>query len=309
MSSSTLAGWVGDPDAFLSSYWGREPAVFRPAQPAVSSFTLADADAAIAGGFLRYPYVEMLRAEDSLDRNSYLTSRRIYASTLTGFADEAKIETLLKDGATLLLRCIDQWHNPTAALTRKLAEELGRAVEAFFFVTPAGHQGLPLHRDDADVLVVQVAGRKSWHVHEGPASGTWQAGVVGAGEEPAEVLATTIEAGEVLYIPRGYAHRATGDGGLSTHLSLTIRDAGTDDLSTAAHAFATAGAGLPPRPLGDEELLQTARELIDHLCARLGALQPEDLVQLARRRRIDEMPGVRPALSLTDIAEQAMAMR
>ncbi|MFD3589805.1 JmjC domain-containing protein [Streptomyces sp. NPDC058683] len=301
MNSPTLARWVGDPDVFMASYWRREPAVFRWEGGAFTPFTLADADAALADGLLRAPYIEMVRAETSLDIGSYTSPRTVHRTVHQGFADEAKIRALLEDGATLLLRCIDQWHAPTRSVLAALAQETGLAVEAFYFVTPAGHQGLPLHRDDADVLVVQVAGSKEWSVHEGPADGNWRPGPTSA-PHPAEVLHTVVRAGEVLYIPRGWAHRAVGDGGLSVHLSLTIREVGVVELLRALQRLAFDGLTMDPLPVDDETITAAGKRLLDHARGRLAELTPRDLMEVARRGQRAKMPGPRPELSLTGLA-------
>lgn len=65
------------------------------------------------------------------------------------------------------------WHPATGALTARPAEDLGRHVEAFFF-TPAGCQGLAVHRDDADVFVLQTA-----RLHPGPGDETLQEAIDG----------------------------------------------------------------------------------------------------------------------------------
>lgn len=297
MYAPTLARWVGDPEDFMASYWCRRPGVFDPDGGQLSPFTLADADQALSGGLLRGPYVEMTNAQKPLTSDAYTTSRKVHNSTFTGFADAAKIHALLKEGATLLLRCIDQWHQPTAAMLEALSAELGRPIEAFYFVTPAGHQGLPLHRDDADVLVVQVAGSKSWRVHEGPGDAGWAPGPVGDGPEPAEVLRTTLRKDQVLYIPRGFAHQAIGDGGLSVHLSLTIREAGTVELHRALQRMLFTGLTLPPRPLGDEALLDVAGRLLDRARGQLATLAPQDLVDHARNRDTTRNPAHEPTLA------------
>ncbi|MFD8418561.1 JmjC domain-containing protein, partial [Streptomyces sp. NPDC059668] len=295
MYAPTLAQWVGDSEEFLTSYWNKRPGVFHPAEGGYSSFTLADLDQAISTGFFREPYVEMWDG-DKLPNRKFTSARNVARSTPGGFADVRKIHDLLDKGATLLLRCVDQWHAPTRGLLAALAAELGRHIEAFFFVTPAGRQGLPLHRDDADVLVVQVAGSKTWHLHEGPADENWHAGRVTEqdGPPPAEILRTTLHVGDVLYVPRGFAHWASGDEGLSAHLSLTVREVGTPDLVDALHARLAEELALPERPLGQEALTRTAARLIAHATARLAELTPDELVDRARTHGIAGMPSGGP---------------
>ncbi|MDH6708427.1 ribosomal protein L16 Arg81 hydroxylase [Kitasatospora sp. MAA19] len=301
MHAPTLAQWVGDPAAFTTAYWRRRPGVFRPDGGVRSPFALADVDAALATGFLPEPYVEMTRAEDPLGRDDYLTPRAVHESSYGGFADEKKIRALLDDGATLLMRRIDQWHGPTRDLLARLSAELQRAVEAFCFVTPPGTQGVPLHRDDADVLVLQLNGSKSWRVHEGPADGNWRHGRVD-GEPPAEVLRATLRAGEVLYIPRGFAHQAVGNEGLSVHLSLTIREIHMGDLFRSLQKLSAKSMTIETRPLDDAAVLAAATAMLEHVRAAVADLTPEDLVRHARRRKLAALPAPRSPISLTAVA-------
>ncbi|MGW3957420.1 JmjC domain-containing protein [Streptomyces sp. NPDC004752] len=307
MTAQILDRLVGDADSFWS-HWRTSPGVFVSGGESLSPFTLADIDAALASGFFREPYVEMWADGQRLQASSFTSSRVVGQDAPAGFADEAKIHALLGDGATMLLRCVDQWHAPTRDLLSVLARELRRAVEAFFFVTPAGQPGLPLHRDDADVLVVQVAGSKSWTVHEGPADGAWRAGRVRCDEpRPAELFHTVLRPGETLYIPRGFAHCATGQDGLSAHLSLTVREIGVADLSLSLKDRVlgdgddeTVEEG--PLPISDDALTAAAATLLDNARRQLAELTPDTLVAHARQRRMDRMPAPAPELSLADLA-------
>ncbi|MEV7082821.1 cupin domain-containing protein [Streptomyces sp. NPDC093516] len=303
MNAPTLAQWVGNPAHFLTTYWNKRPGVFRPDGGGYSSFTLTDLDAALSTGFFREPYVEMWDG-DKLPARRFTTTRTVARSTPAGFADARSIRELLDKGATLLLRCVDQWHTPTRTLLASLAAELGRQVEAFFFVTPAGRQGLPLHRDDADVLVVQVAGSKTWHIHEGPEDGSWHAGRVTDqdGPRPAEILETTLRPGDVLYVPRGFAHLATGDQGLSAHLSLTIREVGSAELADTVRSLISDELQPAARPLGEEALLSAATRLLAHTVERLSALTPADLLDRARARGRATMPPTPDTSSFTELA-------
>lgn len=302
-AAPTLGRWVGDTPTFFEKYWRARPHVFTSSGH--SPFTLADLDAALATGFFRQPYLEMVADNNAVPAHRYTSTRSVARAKPAGFVDPAKVAALLDEGATLLLRRIDQWHEPTRALLADLAGELGLAVEAFYFVTPAGRTGLPLHRDDADVLVIQVAGGKSWVVHEGPADGNWCAGPIPDHEQPpAELLRTVVHPGDVLYIPRGFAHRATGQQGLSAHLSLTIREIGAADLSAQAWeaAIGDVESTLEPLPLTDDALTAAAASLLEGARQRLAGLTPEELVCRARQARVTRMPAPAPGPGLADRA-------
>ncbi|MFI2611761.1 JmjC domain-containing protein [Kitasatospora sp. NPDC018619] len=305
MEPPALADWVGDVDAFAAHRWQREPALFprNDRRAAAAPFGLDELDAAFDTGLLRTPYLEMVRSDKvTIPPEDYTAARVVNGVTHHGFADRAKVLALLRRGATLLLRRVDQWHPPTGALAARLSAELDRRVESFFFVTPAGGQGLAVHRDDADVFVLQAAGRKTWYVHDAPATADWRLGELPDGERSPLRLHGVLEPGDVLYVPRGFAHRAVGAGGLSAHLSLTVRDLSVRDLATALAAQATEGLGLPARPLGDAAVAEACAALLDHARARLAALEPEELLRAARRAARAEGPADGPAESLAQAA-------
>ncbi|GAB2726935.1 JmjC domain-containing protein [Kitasatospora kifunensis] len=282
MESPTLANWVGDVKTFVDRQWQREPALFTP-QALASPFDLAELDAAFDQGLLRTPYLEMVRSNKvTVPPDAYTTSRVVNGTTHHGFADRAKVLALLRAGATLLLRCVDQWHRPTGDLVARLSEELDRRVEAFFFVTPAGGQGLAVHRDDADVFVLQAAGQKTWYVHDAPTVANWSPGELPDDEHSPRLLHSVLEPGSVLYVPRGFAHRAVGAGGLSAHLSLTIRDICLHDLRTALEQCLSEGLDLPVRPLGEAAIADACATLLSHVRAKLDTIEPQDLRLAAR---------------------------
>ncbi|MFD9793393.1 JmjC domain-containing protein [Streptomyces sp. NPDC059070] len=285
-SPFSLGQLVGEVEEFLTTTWRRQPAVFRPETAVEPPLTLAGLDAALTTGSLPSCYAQVTRGGATVPAEAYSTPRTIHQTAYPGFVDGAKVRRQLDEGGTLLLRCVEQWHAGTAALTAAVGRELGRKVEAFFFVTPQGRQGLDIHRDDADVLVLQVNGSKQWHVHAGPADGDWQPGPIADGGP--ELLSLQLQPGEVLYIPRGFAHYATGQDGLSAHLSLTIRETGGAHLYKALQRVLAKGLRLTPRPLDDEALTEQARLLLDHMADRLAATTPEQVVAAARAALLAE---------------------
>ncbi|WP_441247677.1 JmjC domain-containing protein [Kitasatospora sp. McL0602] len=294
MESPTLAGWVGDVESFTGHQWQREPAVFRP-ETLVSPFDLDELDAAFDRGLLRTPYLEMVRSDKVVvPPDAYTTSRVVNGTTHHGFADRAKVVALLHGGATLLLRYVDQWHGPTAELAARLSEEIDRRVEAFFFLTPAGRQGLAVHRDDADVFVLQVAGRKTWYVHDAPTVTDWSLGELPDDEHSPQLLQSVLEPGSVLYVPRGFAHRAVGETGLSAHLSLTVRDISLEDLRTALAQRLADGLDLPARPLGEAAIADASALLLDHVRAKLDTIAPADLRLAARAAQTRQPATAQP---------------
>ncbi|XP_017002371.2 bifunctional lysine-specific demethylase and histidyl-hydroxylase NO66 [Drosophila takahashii] len=100
-------------------------------------------------------------------------------------------------------------------------------VGANVYLTPPNSQGFAPHYDDIEAFVVQVEGRKRWRLYEPPreadrlariSSGNYDQGQLG---EP--LLDEVLEAGDLLYFPRGTVHQAiTEEGQHSLHITLSV---------------------------------------------------------------------------------------
>ncbi|BBN10297.1 protein MpCupin77 [Marchantia polymorpha subsp. ruderalis] len=110
----------------------------------------------------------------------------------------------------LELRCAD-----IARLSEALAKQFGQpSVGVNLYVTPPNAQGLAVHFDDHCVLVCQLHGKKSWKIFP-PAKILPRLYASRSLDEEAlnscPANAVTLEEGNVLYIPRGFPHKAFCD--------------------------------------------------------------------------------------------------
>ncbi|MCX4679022.1 cupin domain-containing protein [Streptomyces sp. NBC_01433] len=272
---------VPDVEQLLGSYWRSKPVLMRPRNPPLEVLTRTDVDALLDGGLLRVPYVGLYTAQGGIADELFCPARVITGHPAEGYVDAAAVRRLIREErATLQFRYVDQWHPPVRELTDGIAERLGRLVEAFYFLSLPGRRG-PVHRDDGDLLAIQLSGAKHWQVYAGPGDGDW---APVRAENPGEpLLDTVLQAGEVLYVPRGFAHTAAAVGDESSaHLTVVIREAGAEHLRGALLAQLVDGLSLPGRPLDDDALLHSAAGLLDHLRARLDAVTPQDVIGRAR---------------------------
>ncbi|MFH9089092.1 JmjC domain-containing protein [Streptomyces sp. NPDC017673] len=297
MIPTALDDWTGSTAAFLARQWRTAPRVYRTSP--VPPLTVRDVDAAIRDPLLRTPHLALVRDGAPVPETNYTTTRTVNGTVLTGFADAAAIFRGLREGCTLLLRNVEHWHTDVATLADRWQQALGRAVEGFLFITPPGAQGLAVHRDDADVLLLQIGGRKQWTVYPGPADGNWAPGA--ASDVGPPLLKDTLAEGDVLYIPRGYAHSAMGNRGLSVHLSMTIREASAQDSYAALQRLLLTGFTAQPRPLDDAALTAHIRRLTDRMRRSLDELEPHEVLTAARCARIP-LHGTPPVDDLTSLA-------
>lgn len=221
---TTLQTFLGQisTDQFFSSYLDRRvlhvssAAAERPAPVLLSTSCL-----------------ERLLSRRPLSRNQYLViaDGTVDPSVLHGAAcnvDEEWLKHQHAIGATL---CINDVHRllPRVRQTcHALAKELGCWVGCNMYVTPSGCQGFKPHYDDHDLLVLQCFGSKRWTFHDSysnkvptPLRGMRFNSAVHIPNDSSESI--LLEAGDVLYVPRGHMHSAEAQGGTSsTHLTFCL---------------------------------------------------------------------------------------
>ena len=131
-------------------------------------------------------------------------------------------------GATMVLQGL-QFTDPHLARTaNNLALDLGHAVQVNAYLSPAAARGLELHFDQHDVFVLQLAGRKRWRVWE-PLERTRLPVRIGPpvplptfDELGSPAIDRTMEAGDCLYLPRGFPHAAETVDESSAHLTIGV---------------------------------------------------------------------------------------
>lgn len=125
-------------------------------------------------------------------------------------ADMRRLGQLLKSGCTLIL---DMAHlfDPTLEVScRALQWWAHELVQVNVYLTTGDAAGFNLHWDDHDVLVVQLAGEKSWEVRGTSRPVPMYRDAASNPTPPEAVLwRGTMQAGDVMHMPRGYWHRAT----------------------------------------------------------------------------------------------------
>ncbi|WCJ42182.1 Bifunctional lysine-specific demethylase and histidyl-hydroxylase NO66 [Euphorbia peplus] len=152
-------------------------------------------------------------------------------------ADITKCEEAYREGYTIALRGLEFRFPSIAAVADTLASLFGQpSVGANLYLTPPNSQGLARHYDDHCVFVCQLYGNKSWTVFSEPSR---QLPRLYDHLESQQCLNSEssfknsktllLSEGDVLYIPRGFAHEActenTGSGelgGLSLHVTFGI---------------------------------------------------------------------------------------
>jgi len=263
-----------DAGTFAAEHWSRTPLLSRAKQlprPFDDLLSPDEVDELVADRALRSPFFRTVREGGGLP----LPTRTVTAGArrIGDLVDAEALAAQYADGATLVLQSVHRMHPPVARFCRELAAELGHPTQCNAYLTPGGrHQGFDYHHDTHDVFVLQVSGRKRWIVYEPvvrlPLASQPQAGahLVPAGAEA--LLDVELEAGDALYLPRGYVHAALTTDEDSVHLTVGV-------LSTTWHDVLTDVVGLA----GQDEAFRDALPV--QPAARLGELLPAFLRRTA----------------------------
>ena len=162
----------------------------------------------LLGGGIHPQRVNVLRGAETLPARDFCRPRKGLTNSPEPAADPLSLIRHLEDGYTVLLPGIEQWNADVATLTDVLARLLGCKVEASLSATASGAERPETRREEADVLLVQLNGAKSWRLRPGPAA----------------AMETELTAGRLLYVPRACTRAAAGSEGLSVHLAFALRE-------------------------------------------------------------------------------------
>ena len=208
----TLARCVGDPDRFVRDHWARAP-LHRPGADAAAFadlFSLGDVDHILSSTTPRHPAFRMVKDGRQLDPRSYTRSGRVGGQPVHDLADPGRVYEQFHAGATIVLQSLHRFWPPLTRLARDLEGALTHPVQVNAYVTPPAARGLGTHRDEHDVFVLQVYGRKQWDVHDPD----------GRTEDP--LIAAELAPGDCLYIPQRFPHAAWTAETASVHLTVGV---------------------------------------------------------------------------------------
>jgi ribosomal protein L16 Arg81 hydroxylase len=132
-------------------------------------------------------------------------------------------QSLVAEGYTVLARHAERQHAGLADLAVEFGQEFDAPVDVHLYVTGSGHHGFGWHYDAEDVFVLQTVGTKDYWLRKNtvnpwPTFETLPADMRYE-REIMPVVQCRLDAGDWLYIPNGYWHRAAAQ---TDSLSLAV---------------------------------------------------------------------------------------
>lgn len=271
-----------DPSAFAAEYWDRRP--LRVARDDPHRFRKligpADVEKLVGETRIRAPGFRLVKEGAQLPLADYTEDITWRPGSFSGTAVVERVAEELARGATLVLQAL-HLHWPALSLyCRALEASLACPAQANAYLTPATSRGFAVHHDTHDVFVLQVSGRKDWRVYEPVLElplkhQRWSAQL---GDPGPPVDEFTLEAGDTLYLPRGWPHEATTSDDESMHLTIGLHPTTRMDALRMALDSCADDPAFRRSLAADGSL---PRDLIERLAARL---EPGEVVRRARRR-------------------------
>jgi lysine-specific demethylase/histidyl-hydroxylase NO66 len=202
-------------------------------------FSLEVADEILSTRGLRTPFIRIAKDGAIIDSSQFTGPGGVGATIGDQVVDDRILE-LFASGHTVVLQALHRLWPPLVEFAGALSADLAHPVQINAYITPRQSQGFSAHYDVHDVFVLQIAGSKRWVIHD-PVhpdplpSQPWtryrRDVEARAAEDPS--ADHVLEAGDVLYLPRGFIHSAEALGGVSAHLTIGIHAHTRHDLVRA----------------------------------------------------------------------------
>lgn len=179
------------------------------------------------------PRLRLNKNGKEVDSSRYLTSVRLGERVGLCRLNADRLTSELKDGATLNFNCADEMCPALNELCEGLERVFRVAIGAnVYAVLAQEEEGLPLHWDEQDNLIIQISGRKRWTIFE-PTK------IYPLANDP-DLPPTPIKepvwdgilcSGSLMHVPRGWWHLTHPINEPSLHVTITVKSlTGSDFL-------------------------------------------------------------------------------
>lgn len=208
-----------DRDTFFADYWEKKPFVSKGKRANFFSglFCTRDVDDFIVRHKPRPGHLDLVSnhgfvADNFLNADGTANINLVYQNYLKG--------------STVILSGLEHSWPALSTYCRHLEGDLNHKVGVATYMTPPDTAGVKPHFDTQEGFLVQVDGSKRWLVYAPlqeapPVEGSYSSVDRALLGEP--ILDEVIEAGDVLYIPRGFPHEGvSGAGVASLHITLEV---------------------------------------------------------------------------------------
>ena len=172
-------------------------------------------------GRLQHPRLRLHKEGEAFNEESYVERKVLRRGGYDNKIIEQKFYELIENGATVVIDAIDELYEHLDLFVTEIERIFASKIQINAYMSWGNHRGFTTHWDDHDVLIFQVFGKKNWFVfnetrkhplyrdlhekHIPPQNPEWN---------------NIIQAGDILFIPRGQWHHAVAMNEPSLHLTF-----------------------------------------------------------------------------------------
>jgi ribosomal protein L16 Arg81 hydroxylase len=289
---------------FFSDYWEKQHLFLQRRDPGYFAklLTAPDLESLISGSDMRYPGIQLAKGGGYFPPEAYTRNVKHGDESFTGVPDLQKISEQYRQGATVTLPALHRTWEPLGLLCENLQASLDHVPHANAYITPGNAAGFTPHYDVHEVFVLQIAGKKRWTLYEPPIELPHRNQVFNPKTYgPTQPLAhVELNAGDLLYLPRGFVHSTTTSDSYSAHVTIGISvytwvDLAREFLQSCVDSPQLRQA-LPPGFATHRELKPLLRQrmvdALDHL--RTGADHDRLIDAFTNRVRASQVPRPEP---------------
>jgi bifunctional lysine-specific demethylase and histidyl-hydroxylase NO66 len=249
-------------------------------------------DALIVGAREPESFALVKAGSPEIETDDFTYERPSIRWRLTGkgprrWIDARKVVTSFADGYTIIIKDAALF----SARLQRFCNALQRGLMAFaqpnVYFTPPAAQGFAVHHDTHDTLTAQLTGEKTWRIYEPVIELPLESQPFHSGTkvEGLKLLQEVrLQAGDTLYIPRGFPHEAKTSDSVSLHCTFALAPVRITDVLDLALRIA-----------GDTDV-ELRRSLPPELLARPDT--PAKLGEFFESRLSQTFDGARMQLAL-----------
>ncbi|XP_062289126.1 ribosomal oxygenase 2 isoform X2 [Scomber scombrus] len=206
-------------EQFFREYWEKKPLHLQRSDNSTASyyqslFQLSDLQRLCSQGLQYYRDINVVRCING--KKKVLNKDGEVKSSILS-------RNLVQNKATIQFHQPQRFKDELWRIQEKLECFFGALVGSNVYITPQESQGLPAHYDDVEVFILQLEGRKRWRLYSPTVPLAAEYSVESEEKIGSPTHDFILEAGDLLYFPRGTIHQANTPAGVdhSTHLTLS----------------------------------------------------------------------------------------
>lgn len=209
-----------NPNKFLNEIWEKKPLHIARKKPVYYKEIISTP---LIDDMLRNEHIQFTK---NIDITSYVGEKR-ETHNPEGRAHPHLVWDFYLNGCSIRLLNPQTYMPKLHLLNATLQEFFNSFVGANAYLTPPDSQGFAPHYDDIEAFILQIEGKKHWKIYKPLSENEVLPRVSSKNFDQAEIgepiMEVTLEAGDMLYFPRGYIHQGiTIDGEHSLHITVSM---------------------------------------------------------------------------------------